>query len=94
MSSTIRIRNHPVVLIAAALVAAGSAAAVAHGPLTHSARNATTTIDAPYTQQGTGPALHGLTPVDREAAQRLADLRAQRAADFQCNGPAYPAHPC
>jgi len=93
MSSTIRIRNHPVMLIAAALLAAGSAAVVAHGPSTHSARTNITT-DVPYTRQGSGLELHGLTPVDREAAQRLAELRAQRAADFQCIGPAYPARPC
>jgi hypothetical protein len=36
-----------------------------------------------------------VTAVDREAAQRIAELRAQRAADFwSCLGPAYPARPC
>ena len=93
MSRTIRIRNHPVILIAAALLTVGSAAAVAYGPFTQDARNATT-IDVPYIQQGSGPAPNDLTPVDREAAQLLAELRAQRAADLQCYGMAYPPRPC
>jgi hypothetical protein len=91
MSRTIRVRNHPVVLIAAALLAAGSAAVVADGAFIH---NPKTITDVPYTRQGSGPGLHNLTSVDRVAAQRLAELRAQRAENFGCIGMAYPARPC
>lgn len=91
MSRTIRLRNHPAVLIAAALLAAGSAAVVADGTFTHNPKIIT---DVPYIQPGTSSGLHDLTPVDRVAAQRLAELRAQRAENFGCIGMAYPARPC
>ena len=89
MSPATRIRNHPALLIATTLLAAGSTAVVADAAFTHHAK---TVVDVPYIPQGSE--LHGLTPVDREAAQRLAELRAQRAEDFECIGPAYPARPC
>jgi hypothetical protein len=64
MSSTIRSRNHPVVLIGAALLAAGSFAVGAYGPFRQDARSATTTVDVPYIR-GSGPALDDLSPVAR-----------------------------
>jgi hypothetical protein len=91
MTRTIRTRSHPALLIAATLLAAGSAAVVGDGAFGH---HANTVVDVPYIHQGSGPQLRGLTPVDREAAQRLAELRAQRVADIQCIGPVYPARPC
>lgn len=91
MSPATRLRSHPALLFATTLLAAGSAAVVVDGAFTH---NPKTVVDVPYTQPGSGTELHGLTPVDREAAQRLAELRAQRAEDFECIGPEYPARLC
>jgi hypothetical protein len=91
MTPATRIRNHPALLIATTLLAAGSAAVVADGAFAH---HRTTVVDVPHSLQSSGAGVHGLTPVDRAAAQRLADLRAQRVADITCTGLAYPARPC
>jgi hypothetical protein len=92
MSGTIHTRIRPLTVIAAALLTAGAAGVVVHGGFTPNPR---TTIDVPRIQRTSGPAVNDLTSADHAAAQRIAELRAQRAADFwSCLGPAYPVRPC
>ena len=91
MSRTVHTRIRPLTVIAAALLTAGATGVVVHGGFTPNTR---TTIDVPRIQRHSGPALNDPTAVDRVAAQRLAELRAQRAAFWWRLGPAYPARPC